>query len=71
MISKSNIDQSAALEFEKSEQKAKVTYLPATFEGMMESFGVNLQRKHHYDTLHDQIKAMNELTKVKDGQVDK
>lgn len=64
-------DEKAILDFERREQKAKVTYLPSTFEGMMECFGVNLQRKNHYDRLHDQIKAMNTLTKVRDGNTDK
>lgn len=65
-------DELAALEFEKREQrKQKVTYLPSTFEGMMECFGVNLQRKNHYDKLHEQIKAMNTSSNLKAADFDK
>lgn len=37
----------------------------------MECFGVNLQRKNHYDRLHEQISAMNALTKSKSSETDK
>lgn len=50
--SASKPDEHAALEFEKNEQKLKIVYLPSTFEGMMETFGVNLKRKNHYEKLH-------------------
>ena len=34
------------------EEDKVITYLPATFEGMMEQFGVNLQRRNLYNELY-------------------
>ena len=38
---------------------------------MMEAFGVNLQRKNHYDNLHEQISILSTLTKTKGSETDK
>lgn len=40
-------------------------YLPITFEGMMESFGINLQRKYYYDEFYKAHSQIENMTKTK------
>ena len=40
-------------------------YLPITFEGMMESFGINLQRKYYYDEFYKAHSQIENMTKQK------
>jgi hypothetical protein len=40
--------------------------MPSTFEGMMEAFGVNLQRKTLYEQFYDSHLAIESMTRRKD-----
>lgn len=44
-----------------------LTYLPTTFEGMMESFGINLQRKNLYSEYYNSINDIEKGIKNKDS----
>ena len=48
-------DDELVLEDEEIIQPANLSYLPYSFEGMMESFGVNLQRQSLYQNYHISI----------------
>ena len=39
----------------KYQDYSRLTYLPSTFEGMMEQFGINLQRKNLYGEFHENV----------------
>lgn len=44
----------------------RLRYLPATFEGMMESFGLNLQRKNLYSKYNKSIDNLEQGIKPKE-----
>ena len=46
-------------------QDGQLTYLPTTFEGMIESFGVNLQRKQLYTEFYNQAQDVESCIKNK------
>ena len=45
----------------------KKIYVPVTFEGLMEVFGINLQRKMLYAKFGAKQKELNRLTKKKEA----
>ena len=49
------------------DNEAPLTYLPTTFEGMMESFGINLQRKNLYSEYYDSINDIERGIKSRDS----
>lgn len=46
--------------------KVESAFVPPTFEGMMEAFGINLQRKTLYDQFEESYKQIEHMTKRKD-----
>lgn len=48
-------------------EEEPLSYLPATFEGMMESFGINLQRKNLYGEYYKSIDEIERGIRNKDG----
>jgi len=48
-------------------EQEPLSYLPATFEGMMESFGINLQRKNLYGDYYKSIDEIERGIKNKDS----
>ena len=46
---------------ENQDKKLENPFLPATFEGMMESFGVNQERKAYQDNFMSEIELMNKM----------
>lgn len=53
-------------EFRKLNLTRKSSFLPLTFEGMMESFGINLQRKTLYEKFYKAHQQIEVLMKRKD-----
>ena len=47
-----------------------IQYLPGTFEGMMEAFGKNLQRKTLYEEFYQDNKELADLSNKKDTQLE-
>lgn len=58
---KDNLLKNAGLKKKKKPEH----YLPITFEGMMESFGINLQRKYYYDEFYKAHSQIENMTKTK------
>ena len=56
---------------EPSNDPDALNYLPTTFEGMMESFGLSLQRKNLYSKLNDSISEMEKGIRCRDYNKDK
>jgi len=52
--------------YENNDKKEEHAFLPATFEGMMESFGVKLERKAYQDQFTTEIEQMNKMLRNKD-----
>ena len=62
-----NPTKAASAEIEQDMlEMANLSYLPYSFEGMMESFGVNLQRQSLYQNYYDSIESINTLCKKRD-----
>ena len=47
---------------QKYEDLSQITYLPATFEGMMEQFGINLQRRKLYHEYYDNVNHVVDIS---------
>ena len=71
-IVEENLEKSFAVPEQKSlldekDEECPLTYLPTTFEGMMENFGINLQRKNLYNEFYGSISDMEKGIKQKDS----
>jgi hypothetical protein len=44
----------------------EVVFLPSTFEGMMEQFGINLKRKQLYEDYYKKQQEIEAMTKRRD-----
>ena len=59
--------ESSDFDFVREEKKEEEKlFLPCTFEGMMEAFGVNQQRKHLQDQFFHEIEQMNKMLQQQD-----
>ena len=59
-------DDSSDFEVVKKKEETQKLFMPSTFEGMMEAFGVNLQRKTLYEQFYDSHLAIESMTRRKD-----
>lgn len=59
-------DEELSRKFDGMKQFRKVHYLPQTFETMMESFGLNLQRKLLYEKFYKAHQNIEAMTKSKE-----
>ena len=48
------------------EQRQRLVFLPSTFEGMMECFGVNLQRMTLFQKFKEEVEEIYKITKSKE-----